>query len=445
MEFLYVSEWCHSEGLTIQFEDISAAELNDILKKFYSNARRKDGMEFSKPGFTNIRLMIDRYFKTNLQRFPIIRNADFEESNKVFETKIARLTVSGQNSWRRPCSISPKDIEKLLSCGVFSAENPFNLLLACWFNITLHFDCGDHLKQRKLSKFQFLFKTNSSGVQYVKFASSPEVREQLLKSTSQEDESSLVMYSVPSHPLCPVKLLRKYLQKLHPEFDSLYQCPVPYSVDDRVPIWYEKRPIGIHQLEAMMGTISKDAELSRAYSNACLKATSPLMYLSCGFNTQSQSDQQSRLHRDVAITDVSSTPSNTLLSPRSPTTPGKMSKQSNPSAFSSSSLSNQGNNASHLPEGESFVHSCFQPTLEETYEDNSDVKPSDLGHPSASNVPCKIDSVCGGFDGEFIAGFAKASAPGYCQLVYPAGHPTVDVPALAGTCNIQTGFQYCSV
>ena len=202
---------------------------------------------------------------------------------------MAQLELVGSSPWRHPTSMSPQDIRRLLECGVFNPSQPLGLLRACWFNITLHFDVGDHLRQRKLVKSQFVFKVNSSGIDYVKIATTSSGLHQLMRSTPAEDEAGPIMFSVPGHPLCPVALLRKYFSKTQPDFDVVFQVPVAYPIDEGVPIWFEKQPVGIHQLEGMMGRISRDAHLSRMYLNSTLKATSPLVYIQCGFGRGSQS------------------------------------------------------------------------------------------------------------------------------------------------------------
>ena len=283
------SDWCKVENMNTSFESLPPQELNKVLASFYRNAKRKDGNEFSKAGFNNIRKGLDSYLKHEpfSVTFSILKDQEFDEANKAYEEKSAHLQLVGSSPWRYPTSLSPQDIRKLLESGTLNAAEPFALLRACWFNITLHFDVGDQLKQRKLLKSQFVFKTNDSGIEYVKMARSPRDLQLLMASSSTEDEGGPAMFSIHGHPLCPVMLLRKYFSKTQPDFDVLFQVPVAYPVDDKVPIWYEKQALGIHQLEGMMSRISHDAQLSRTYLNSSLKATSPLVYVQCGFG-QSQ-------------------------------------------------------------------------------------------------------------------------------------------------------------
>lgn len=279
MSFFHFTVFLVNEGITKPMEEMRPNELNKHLKKFYKEAKRKDGCDFSKPGLTNIRNALDRYIKTILN-FTILKCAEFEEANKAFDEKISMIEGNAASPWRHSVSINPQDMQKILSSGVIGGTAPLLLLRACWFNILLHFDVGDHLKQRRLSKQQFVIHCDSSGQEHVKMVNCFPYNQQRMNSNVS---SPTTMHSVPGHPLCPVALLKKYLSKLHPESDALFQCPVQYKVDDSVPVWYEKQAVGVHALEGMMTCISREAGLSRIYSNGCLRKSSSLVYLQCGF------------------------------------------------------------------------------------------------------------------------------------------------------------------
>jgi hypothetical protein len=136
------------------------------------------------------------------------------------------------------------------------------------------------------------------------------------------------MHSVPGHPLCPVALLKKYLSKLHPDADALFQCPVQYKVDDGVPVWYEKQAVGVHALEGMMTCLSKEAKLSRIYSNGCLRKSSSLVYLQCGFGLN---PRELTPETTVSMTTNNSVPSTSGVSSFSQTSLDRVPQLSSPS------------------------------------------------------------------------------------------------------------------
>ena len=80
------------------------------------------------------------------------------------------------------------------------------------------------------------------------------------------------IYSRPGDPLCPVKSFQKYISKLHPSCDALWQRPLE-TFNENDSVWYCKSPLGKNTLSHMMAKISKLAKLSRIYTNHCLRAT----------------------------------------------------------------------------------------------------------------------------------------------------------------------------
>lgn len=303
------SVFLETEGITKSIEEMNQHELNQHLKKFYKQAKRKDGCDFSKPGLSNIRNALDRYIKS-VCNFTILKTSEFEEANQAFDEKIGTIEGNAASPWRNSVSINPQDMQRILASGVFGGGTPLQLLRACWFNVLLHFDVGDHLKQRRLSKQQLVIHCDSSGIEHVKMVNFP--FDQGKYGMVGNVSSSNTMHSVPGHPLCPVALLKKYLSKLHPESDALFQCPVQYKVDDSIPVWYEKQAVGVHALEGMMTCLSKEAGLSRVYSNGCLRKSSSLVYLQCGFGFDPRnisSEPQSPMTPTSAIASSSGMPS----------------------------------------------------------------------------------------------------------------------------------------
>lgn len=81
------------------------------------------------------------------------------------------------------------------------------------------------------------------------------------------------MYARSGDPMCPVLSFKKYLKKLHPKIDDLWQRPLE-SFEDTQPTWYCRVALGKNTLSNMMSEISKLGKLSRVYTNHCVRATS---------------------------------------------------------------------------------------------------------------------------------------------------------------------------
>ena len=75
------------------------------------------------------------------------------------------------------------------------------------------------------------------------------------------------------NPACPVISFLKYISKLHPEREDLWQRPKDSFLEDD-PIWYCNTPLGKNTLAQMMTTIiSRRGQLTNHYTNHCIRAT----------------------------------------------------------------------------------------------------------------------------------------------------------------------------
>lgn len=71
---------------------------------------------------------------------------------------------------------------------------------------------------------------------------------------------------------CPVRSLKFYLSKLHPDSDAFFQRPKILH-DKNVAIWYCKQAVGRNSIGNYMSTISVKAGLKTRYTNHCIRAT----------------------------------------------------------------------------------------------------------------------------------------------------------------------------
>ena len=93
------------------------------------------------------------------------------------------------------------------------------------------------------------------------------------------------MYDRQGDPTCPVQSFKKYLTKLHPDIDCLWQRPLE-TFDQNAAIWYCKIPLGKNTLGSMMADISDVGGLSRRYTNHCIRATSITSLDRAGFEAR---------------------------------------------------------------------------------------------------------------------------------------------------------------
>ena len=82
---------------------------------------------------------------------------------------------------------------------------------------------------------------------------------------------------------CPVTSFLRYVSKLHPQCDALWQQVKEGNLND-VDIWYKPRKIGPNPLGAFMSRISHAADLSRSYTNHSIRVTGTTCLSRFNFN-----------------------------------------------------------------------------------------------------------------------------------------------------------------
>lgn len=93
------------------------------------------------------------------------------------------------------------------------------------------------------------------------------------------------MYEKLGNPMCPVTSFKRYISKLHPGINALWQQPRD-TFDPSDNIWYCKTPIGKNTLSTMMAKISKLSKLSTVYTNHSIRATAITEMDAAGIDTR---------------------------------------------------------------------------------------------------------------------------------------------------------------
>ena len=139
--------------------------------------------------------------------------------------------------------------------------------------------CRGRQNLRQLKKSDFRFCKDASGKKYVAKAV-----DELTKNQRENDKEEGGMMYETEGPFCPVASFEKYLQHLNPVNDFLFQRPKKTTPDSDV--WYDNMVIGERYLADMMKKISKEADLSKIYSNHSIRATAVTILDKSGFEAR---------------------------------------------------------------------------------------------------------------------------------------------------------------
>ncbi len=200
-----------------------------------------------------------------------MQDREFQKSNNMLCGIIKELKRAGKDTAENKEPVSSADLNKLQISGLFSIETPQSLQNKVLFDIMTHFGRRGREGLRSLKPSSFKVATDGDGHRYVamSYNESDKTHHGI---DSKEKPKAPRMYETKSQVSnCPVKALEKYLSKLNPENECLFQKPlVKYHKDG--PVWYSKVPVGVNQLYNFMPRLSAEAGLSRRYTNHCIRA-----------------------------------------------------------------------------------------------------------------------------------------------------------------------------
>lgn len=245
-----------------QFETWPKSQLDEVLSKFYLEARQENGQLYKKSSLFSIRHGINRH----LQQFQIdiINDPEFKESNTTFCANVKELKRQGQGGVDHYPPIEKEDLLKLYN--YFDLDNNIKLQEKVFFDVVLYFGRRGRENIHTLKISDFAATTDTAGSVYIFL-----VHDELTKNHQEDSNTSDGrMFSIPDDEMCPVKSFMKYKRALNPKCNRLFQRPSrnPTSLQ-----WYDAIPMGHNSIGDMMPKMSESAGLSKRYTNHSLRAT----------------------------------------------------------------------------------------------------------------------------------------------------------------------------
>lgn len=262
---------------------MSMGQLDQNLRRFYAEARTVSGQYYSKSTLLGFRHSIERYLNASPynRNLRIVQDPKFSRSNQMLDAQLKMLKRIGKENVQHKPPIEPEDLQKLKSSNVFSFDSPLSLLRCVWFNVVLYFCRRGREGQRSLTSTSFKFETDGNGRNYVKMAHDEASKNHpggLNDTASHEKEAR--MYET-NDDYDGYKAVQLYMSKLNPNSTAFFQYPKRnFNLSDE--IWYEARPIGVNSLDNIMKSISKDAGLSKSYTNHSVRATAITIWSNAG-------------------------------------------------------------------------------------------------------------------------------------------------------------------
>ena len=131
--------------------------LDNVLKRFYAEARTKKGEEYGRSTLLSIRNALERHLAASGRKVKITKNSLFVKSNKMLQSKLKLNRREGKENVKHKPVIQKEDIEKLKSSPFLSFIDPAGLLRRVWFIVTLFWCRRGCESQRQLKTDSFRF------------------------------------------------------------------------------------------------------------------------------------------------------------------------------------------------------------------------------------------------------------------------------------------------
>ncbi|XP_021344890.1 uncharacterized protein LOC110444861 [Mizuhopecten yessoensis] len=255
------------------FESLDKVTLNEKLRLFYASVRSKKGENLKATTLQSLKYGLSRHLK-NKCKIDVITDAHFRTSQEVYKAVVSDLKKKGFGCTRHIKSITEEDLKKLYNNKtIFNVNTPYGLQKKVWFELMFYL-CRDREVVREMNKSTFAIGTDSNGLQFV-YPTKNEHETDLAHHYDGKPDSTVEerkMYARPGDPMCPVESFKKYLQKIHPDLQDLWQRPLE-SFDRSGNEWYFKSPLGKNSLSCFMTDLSKLSGLSCVYTNYSIRLT----------------------------------------------------------------------------------------------------------------------------------------------------------------------------
>ena len=150
------------------------------------------------------------------------------------------------------------------------------------FDIRFYFARRGRENMHTMQKSMFkVFFNQTTGHEYV-----AKVEDEATKNHRETDKpiETNFMPENKDDKMCPVRSFKMYMAHLHDENNYLWQTPNYKPKDPNSPVWYTKQHLGKNILGSFMSQLSKDAALSKIYTNHCIRVTGTSILSRCRYH-----------------------------------------------------------------------------------------------------------------------------------------------------------------
>lgn len=266
------------KNIQCNLNSVTDENLNNYLRYFYHELRRKNGGFYSPASLKCIRAGIHRHLTQTLdRRVDIINGVNFASSNRMLKT-MAGMWLSHGGEFTQHDKIQDEDLETIFSS--FHRRTGEELQNEAIFSLLYFLGARGREELKRIKRSDLSFGLDSDSVKYAYLktkkdnVSEPNNIRKNVKMSLKEQEYKNTRDNRIYNPQA-VECLELYLHKLQrdaPESDNLFHRPM-ITKDDKDCFFSSKQVRGINFLGNFMKNLSEKLNLTKIYTNHCVRCT----------------------------------------------------------------------------------------------------------------------------------------------------------------------------
>lgn len=291
--------------------------LNNYLRYFYSELRQKDGSFYSPKTLICFRAGIHRYMCLHRPDINILEQSAFKQSNRMLLAMVSKYKNAGQKKESNYEVIQKEDMLKIRA--YFDRSNGEVLQREIMFNLIYYFGLRGRETLPKLTKDSVICIPSSTNKRFLKLNHeilTKNSKVSLLRKEFEDAKDARAYENLDCPEECPVVAWEMYMQHIA-DIPRLFPKPCKLT-SKKSEKWFSSiQPVGKNTIDNLMSTLSRDLNLSRRYTNHCIRVTLVTVLKENGYsnsdicsytghkNPQSV-DRYSRKRRDEDFEEMSS-------------------------------------------------------------------------------------------------------------------------------------------
>ena len=260
--------------LSTDLEKLPPRILDNYLRYFYSELRTVEGKFYSPASLVCFRAAIHRYFGIVRPDINIIDDKRFSHSNQMLRAMVAKYKKSGQKKTEE-CYPVIEDIDMRKIRDYFDRKSPQTLQDEIIFNLLFYLGLRGRETLPLFTKESIVCEVSSTGRKYLRICHeilSKNAKASLTEKEFEDLKKARIYENVDNKNECPVEAWNLYLDLIK---NSEHLFPAPSNMKSKkTDNWYSpKSKIGKNRLHTFMSKLSGKLELSRRYTNHCVRVT----------------------------------------------------------------------------------------------------------------------------------------------------------------------------